>query len=58
MDLMSVEHNVANADVLLGGIFDIRNPGEDGYGCGAPHPGKIVFVVLSLLFQVQVIVLS
>ena len=55
---MSVEHNVANADVLLGGIFDIRNPGEDGYGCGAPHPGKIIFVVLSLLFQVQVIVLS
>lgn len=42
VDTMSVEYNLANADVILGGIFDIRNPATDGYGCGNPHPGNVL----------------
>lgn len=29
-----------NANVLIGGLFDIREPGVNGIGCGKPNPGK------------------
>ncbi|WAR03383.1 GRM7-like protein [Mya arenaria] len=39
---MMVDHNVAAADVVLGGIFDIRGLGSDGYGCGEPLDEEIM----------------
>ncbi|XP_067683891.1 uncharacterized protein [Haliotis asinina] len=32
------EVQVASAQVVLGGLFEIRQPGTDGYGCGQPAP--------------------
>jgi len=39
VDRMVVDNNVAGADVVLGGIFDIRMGGTNGYGCGEPYLG-------------------
>lgn len=39
-DRKMVDVNVNNADVVIGGIFNMRSSGSNGYGCGAPHPGN------------------
>ncbi|GFO19839.1 hypothetical protein PoB_004634400 [Plakobranchus ocellatus] len=31
----------SNANVMIGGIFEMRNPGTDGFGCGSPIVGNI-----------------
>lgn len=35
-----VSINTANAKLLFGGLFDIRDPGSGGSGCGEPNLGK------------------
>lgn len=39
---MMVDVDVANANVLLAGIFDIRNGQDDGLGCGTPSRESIM----------------
>ena len=37
---MMVDVNYANADVILGGLFDLREP-SNNYGCGTPDKGLL-----------------
>ncbi|XP_012940321.1 uncharacterized protein LOC101850490 [Aplysia californica] len=37
-DRSQVDVNVAGANVILGGLFEIRGKGTGGYGCGRPVP--------------------
>ena len=41
-DRKRVNVQTTNANVLIGGLFDIREPGADGIGCGLPSRGKSV----------------
>ena len=44
---MKVDVDVANADAVIGGIFDLRLPGDDDYGCGKPHAGKALQIQIN-----------
>ncbi|XP_059149160.1 uncharacterized protein LOC131936264 [Physella acuta] len=37
----SVSVDALNAQVLIGGLFDIREPGINGIGCGKPNPAMM-----------------
>ena len=38
-DRSEVDIGPANANVILGALFDIRGKGTGGFGCGRPVPG-------------------
>ena len=39
-DRKRVNVQTSNANVLIGGLFDIRGSGTDGTGCGLPTTGE------------------
>ena len=39
-DRKRVNVQTSNANVLIGGLFDIREPGIGGIGCGLPSKGE------------------
>ena len=39
-DQNHVSIQTENASILLGGLFALHQPGEDGVGCGVPSGGK------------------
>ena len=48
---MMVDVDFAQADAVIGGIFDMRQPGSDGYGCSEPHPGKHNLFITSASYK-------
>ena len=34
-----------NANAVIGGLFGMRQPGSDGYGCGLPAPGENIILL-------------
>ncbi|XP_060605256.1 uncharacterized protein LOC132757830 isoform X2 [Ruditapes philippinarum] len=41
-DLSKADINFINADVILGGIFNLRGEGKNDYGCGSPRPEEML----------------